>query len=68
MENSGPMGDFSEKGKPKVEAYDSIDAVVDFKVLIELLGIGLALILISSLSAMISVQRFTPLTILKERP
>ena len=67
MENSGPMGDFSKKGEPKVEAYDSIDAVVDFKVLIELLGIGLALILISSLSAMISVQRFTPLTILKER-
>ena len=66
MEN-GPMKDFGEKGKPKVEAYESIDAVVNITVLLELLGIGLALILISSLAAMISIQRFTPLTILKER-
>ena len=47
--------------------YDSIDAVVNIGVLVELLGIGLTLILISSISAMISIQRFTPLTILKER-
>ena len=67
MGNGGPMGNFSEKGKPKVEAYESIDAVVNFSVLLELLGIGLTLILISSLAAMISIQRFTPLTILKER-
>ena len=55
------------KGIPTVEAYDSIDAVVNIKVIIELLGIGLSLVLISSLSAMISIQRFSPLTILKER-
>jgi len=67
MENGGPMGSFSEKGRPKVEAYESIDAVVNIRVLLELLGIGLTLILISSLAAMISIQRFTPLTILKER-
>ena len=67
MENGGPMGGFSKKGTPNVQAYDSIDAVVNITVLIELLGIGLTLILISSLSAMISIQRFTPLTILKER-
>lgn len=67
MENGGPMGNFNEKGKPKVEAYESIDAVVNISVLLELLGIGLTLIFISSLSAMISIQRFTPLTILKER-
>lgn len=66
MEN-GPMQDIGMKGRPKIEAYESIDAVVDMKVLLELLGIGLTLILISSLSAMISIQRFTPLTILKER-
>ena len=65
---SGMMQDFGkQKGMPKVEAYDSIDAVVDINVLLELLGIGLTLILISSLAAMISIQRFTPLTILKER-
>lgn len=63
----GPSGSFSKKGTPKIEAYDSIDAVVNTKVLLELLGIGLGLILVSSLSAMISIQRFTPLTILKER-
>ena len=32
-----------------------------------LLGIGLALMLVSSLASMISIQRFSPLTILKER-
>lgn len=68
MEGGGAMNDFAEKGKPKVEAYESIDAVVNIDVLLELLGIGLTLILISSLAAMISIQRFTPLTILKERP
>ena len=67
MSGGAPSMDFAEKGKPKVEAYESIDAVVNVTVLIELLGIGLALILISSLAAMISIQRFTPLTILKER-
>lgn len=61
------MKSFGRRGTPKVEAYDSINAVVDIKVLLELLGIGLTLILVSSVSSMISIQRFTPLTILKER-
>ena len=55
------------KGKPNVQAYDSIDAVVSIGVLVELLGIGLTLIFISSIASMISIQRFSPLTILKER-
>ena len=59
--------EFKVKGKPNVQAYESIDAVVSVKVLLELLGIGLTLILVSSLAAMISIQRFSPLTILKER-
>ena len=63
----GGFGDFAMKGMPNVQAYDSIDAVVNISVIMELLGIGLALILISSLAAMISIQRFSPLTILKER-
>ena len=62
-----PDKSFSKKGTPNVEAYDSIDAVVNIRVLLELLGIGLGLILISSISAMVSIQRFSPLTILKER-
>lgn len=52
---------------PSVSAYDSIDAVVSVKVILELLGIGLILVLVSSSAAMISIQRFSPLTILKER-
>jgi putative ABC transport system permease protein len=54
-------------GVVNVQAYDSIDAVVDFKVLLELFGIGLLLTLVGSLASMISIQKFSPLTILKER-
>ena len=65
--NGGPSMNIGKKGTPNVSAYTSIDAVVSIGVLLELLGIGLVLILISSLASMISIQRFTPLTILKER-
>lgn len=51
----------------RVQAIQNIEAVVDFAVIIQLLGIGLMLTLISSLASMISIQRFSPLTILKER-
>lgn len=50
-----------------IQAFNSIDAAVDLKVLLQLFGIGTLLVLISSLSAMISIQKFSPLTILKER-
>ena len=63
--NKGGMHKIS--GVPTVQAYDSIDAVVNITVILELLAIGLTLVLISSLAAMISIQRFSPLTILKER-
>lgn len=55
------------KGVPMVQAFDSIDAVVDFQVLMELLGIGLMITLISSITAITSIQKFSPLAILKER-
>lgn len=51
----------------KIEEINRIDAVVNFKVLAELLGIGIALTLLSSLASMIAISRFSPLTILKER-
>ena len=54
-------------GIAKVSEVDSINAVVDFKVLAELLGIGVLLTLLSSLASMIAIARFSPLQILKER-
>ena len=54
-------------GIAKVNEVESIDAVVDFKVLGELLGIGILLTLLSSLASMIAIARFSPLEILKER-
>lgn len=54
-------------GVANIEQIDTINAVVDFKILTQLLGIGVMLTLISSLASMISISRFSPLTILKER-
>lgn len=69
-ENFGKNDKFNDKkfnGVARVEAFDSINATVDAKVLLELLLIGLSLTLISSISATVSIQKFSPLTILKER-
>ena len=69
-ENFGKNDKFNDKkfnGVARVEAFDSINATVDVKVLLELLAIGLSLTLISSISATVSIQKFSPLTILKER-
>lgn len=57
----------SINGVAKIEYVSEIDAVVDIKILLELLGIGAVLTIISSSAAMISIARFSPLTILKER-
>ena len=54
-------------GIARVNKIDSINAVVNFKVLLELLGIGILLTLIGSLASMIAISRFSPLNILKER-
>lgn len=54
-------------GVAKINEVNDINAVVDFKVLMELLGIGLGLTLFSSVSAMISIAKFSPLAILRER-
>ncbi len=53
--------------KGTIQKIDKINAVVDIKVILELLIIGIVLTLISSLAAVITIQRFSPLTILKER-
>ena len=71
-----PMGENDSKkesfngmkfGVATVNQVDSIEAVVDFKVLSKLFGIGLLLTLLSSLASMIAIARFSPLQILKER-
>ena len=54
-------------GIARVNQIDSINAVVNFKVLGQLLGIGVLLTLIGSLASMIAISRFSPLNILKER-
>lgn len=54
-------------GVAKINEITEINAVVDFKVLLQLLGIGIGLTLLSSLASMISISRFSPITILKER-
>ena len=67
--NDSNKKDFKDMnfGVAKVNAVDSINAVVDFKVLTQLLGIGVLLTLVSSLASMIAIARFSPLQILKER-
>ena len=54
-------------GTKNIEQVDNINAIVDYKVLLQLLGIGLLLTIVSSISACISINRFQPLQILKER-
>ena len=54
-------------GVARVNEVKNINAVVDFKVLGKLLGIGIVLTLFSSLASIIAIARFSPLTILKER-
>lgn len=71
--NFGMPGNFQKSfnnmnfGVAKVNQIENIDAVVDFNVLSKLLGIGVLLILFSSIASMITIARFSPLTILKER-
>jgi len=67
-DNNKPT-DFKEMnfGIAKVKEVSNINAVVDFKVLGKLLGIGIVLTLFSSLASIVAIARFSPLTILKER-
>ena len=65
MHNRG--GQRQEFNMPVVQAYDKINANVNLTIILELVGISIILVIISSISAMISIQRFSPLSILKER-
>ena len=50
-----------------IQMPDSLEATVSIEVLVKLLIAGLLLSVISSVSAIVAINRFTPLTILKER-
>ena len=67
--NNFGRGDIDRKFNTgvQVKQIDEMNTVVNYIVILELLGIGLVLTFISWLSSMISIQRFSPLTILKER-
>ena len=67
--NNFGRGDIDRKFNTgvQVKQIDEMDTVVNYTVILELLGIGLVLTFVSGLSSMISIQRFSPLTILKER-
>ena len=70
MEEHGPssnLANINGFGITNIEKVTSMDAVVDFKVLLELIAIGVGLTIFSSISSIIAIARFSPLTILKER-
>ena len=62
-----PRPDMKMNGVSNINQVSEINAVVNTRVLAKLLLIGLFLTIVSSLSAMISIANFSPLTILKER-
>ena len=62
-----PRPDMKMNGVSNINQVSEINAVVNTRVLAKLLIIGLFLTIVSSLSAMISIANFSPLTILKER-
>ena len=66
-DNRGGRGKSNFNGVVTIEQVDTMKAVVDFKVLIELFVIGIGLTIISSISSCVAIARFSPLTILKER-
>lgn len=63
----GHMNNHKAPGTINVEEISSIDAVVDLKVVSELMVICFGILLVGSLTAIVSIQRFSPLEILKER-
>ena len=67
LPGGGRPGDFNFNGIVNIEQVDSMEAVVDFKVLLQLLLIGVSLTVVSSISSCVAISRFSPLTILKER-
>ena len=67
QDGRGNRENMNFNGIVNIEQVDSMEAVVDFKVLLQLLAIGVSLTIVSSISSCVAIARFSPLTILKER-
>lgn len=67
MRRPDKPGEMNFNGIVNIEQVDTMEAVVDFKVLLQLLFIGVSLTIFSSISSCVAIARFSPLTILKER-
>lgn len=65
----GQLGDIRNtfSGNSNVNYVDKINAIIDINTVLELIGIGIILTLISSCISMISISRYTPLKILSNR-
>ncbi len=66
-DNFGNHGKQDFKPNQSIVKVDSIKAVVDIKVITSMLYSLIILTITSSLVAIVSINRFKPLTILKER-
>lgn len=63
----GTMMDMFAGGAQNVTYLDQINATTDFSILLQLIGIGVGLTVLSSLAAVIFVLRYEPLKILSNR-
>ncbi len=54
-------------GGADVTYMDKINATTDFTILLQLMGIGVGLTIVSSLAAVVFVLRYEPLKILSNR-
>ena len=66
--NKGGMGDIRNKlSKENSNYVDELNAVIDLKTILELIGIGVILTIVSSSISMIFISRYSPLKILNSR-
>ncbi len=62
-----PGGDMQEKPTEREAYLDKINATMDFTILLQLIGIGIILTILSSFVAVVFVLRYEPLKILANR-
>ena len=69
--SNNKMSKPSEDGRPNIKQavnyIDSVSSATNFKVILELIGVGIFLTIIASAAAMITIMRYEPLKILSSR-